>query len=360
MEKRKAFLLNFAYYAVYIAIAYVILRYGFKYVAPFAIAFVVAFLLKSPISFLSRKLKVPRKPVALLTVLVFYLTVGSLIALLGIKLVGGIAGLMGRLPMLYETYGMPYLAQVIHNLETVLYQLDDSLVSAINGLGTQMLSSLGSLVSKISSSVISFASNFATSLPGFFINVVLMIISSFFIAGDYEKLTGFCINQLSEGSKAIFIQIKEYVVGTLWVCIRSYAIIMTITFTELSIGLSILKINHAILVAACIAIFDVLPVLGTGGVVIPWIVLTAIKGNFGLALGLLILYVIITVIRNIIEPKIVGGQLGLHPVVTLASMYAGVRLIGGIGLFGFPIGLSLMCYLNDHGVNNVLKRDKKA
>lgn len=359
MEKRRAFLLNFAYYAVYIAIAYVILRYGFKYVAPFAIAFVVAFLLKRPIAFFSRKLKLPRKPVALLTVLVFYLTVGSLIALLGIKLAGSIAGLMGKLPMMYETYGIPYLAQVMTNLEAILYQLDDSLVAAINGMGTQMLSSLGNLVSKLSSSVISFVSNFATSLPGFFINVVLMIISSFFIAGDYEKLTGFCIDQLSESSKAIFIQIKEYVVGTLWVCIRSYAIIMTITFTELSIGLSILKINHSVLVAACIAIFDVLPVLGTGGVMIPWVVLTAIKGNFGLALGLLVVYVIVTIIRNIIEPKIVGGQLGLHPVVTLASMYAGVRLLGGIGLFGFPIGLSLMCYLNDHGVINVLKRHKK-
>lgn len=356
MEKRRAFLLNFAYYAVYIAIAYVVLRYGFKYVAPFAIAFIVAFLLKRPISFFSRKLKVPRKPVALLTVLLFYLTVGSLITLLGIKLVSGIAGLMGRLPMLYETYGIPYLAQVMTNLEAILYQLDDSLVAAINGMGTQLLSSLGNMVSMLSSSVISLVSGFATSLPGFFINVVLMVISSFFIAGDYEKLTGFCINQLSEGSKAIFIQIKEYLVGTLWVCIRSYAIIMTITFTELSIGLSILKINNAILVAALIAVFDVLPVLGTGGIMIPWIVLTAIRGNFALALGLLVLYVIITVIRNIIEPKIVGSQLGLHPVVTLASMYAGVRLLGGIGLFGFPIGLSLLRYLNDHGVINILKK----
>lgn len=358
MEKRKIFLVNFAYFAVYIAIAYVILRYGFKYVAPFAIAFIVAFLLKRPIAFLSRKLKIPRKPVALLTVLVFYLTVGTLITLLGIKLVGGIVGLMGRLPMLYETYGAPYLAQVMANLEAILYQLDDGLVAAINSLGTQMLSALGSMISKISSSAISFASNFATSLPGFFINVVLMIISSFFIAGDYEKLTGFCINQLSDNAKKIFIQIKEYVVGTLWVCIRSYAIIMTITFTELSIGLSILKINHAVPLALCIAIFDILPVLGTGGIMIPWVVLTAIRGNFGLALGLLAVYVIITIIRNIIEPKIVGSQLGLHPVVTLASMYAGVRLLGGIGLFGFPIGLSLLCYLNDHGVINVLKKSE--
>jgi predicted PurR-regulated permease PerM len=68
-----------------------------------------------------------------------------------------------------------------------------------------------------------------------------------------------------------------------------------------------------------------------------------------------VVYIIVTVVRNIIEPKIVGGQLGLHPVVTLCSMFVGVQLLGAIGLFGFPIGLSLLRYLNDHGVIKVLK-----
>ena len=360
MEKRRTFLVNFAYFAVYALIGFAVLRYGFGLVAPFAIAFIIAYLLKKPIAFLSRKLKMPRKPAALIVVLLFYVTVGSLIALLGIKVVTGVAGLMSRLPELYEVYGIPYLAQAMANVEAILYQLDDSLVNALNGLGSQLLSSLGQLVSKLSGSAISAVSNIASSLPGLFIKLVLMIISTFFIAGDYEKLTGFALNQLSEGPKAIFIQIKEYIVGTLLVCIRSYALIMSITFIELSIGLSILKIEHAILVALCIAVFDILPVLGTGGIMIPWLVLTAIRGNFGLALGLLIVYLIITIIRNIIEPKIVGSQLGLHPVVTLASMYAGVRIFGGIGLFGLPIGLSLLRYLNDHGVINILKYEKEV
>ena len=88
---------------------------------------------------------------------------------------------------------------------------------------------------------------------------------------------------------------------------------------------------------------------------IPWVVLTLIQGNIVRALGLLAVYVVITIIRNIIEPKIVGSQLGLHPVVTLASMFAGAQLLGVVGLFGFPIGLSLLRYLNDHGVISVLK-----
>ena len=109
------------------------------------------------------------------------------------------------------------------------------------------------------------------------------------------------------------------------------------------------------LVAFCTAIFDILPVLGTGGIMIPWAVLTAVSGNYILGLKLAGVYVVVTVVRNIIEPKIVGGQLGLHPIVTLTSMFVGVQLLGVVGLFGFPIGLSLLRYLNDHGVIRILK-----
>lgn len=88
---------------------------------------------------------------------------------------------------------------------------------------------------------------------------------------------------------------------------------------------------------------------------IPWVVISAFCGDFTLALGLLLVYVAITVIRNIIEPKIVGSQIGLHPVVTLCSMFIGVQLFGVIGLFGFPIGLSLLRYLNENQTIHLYK-----
>lgn len=105
----------------------------------------------------------------------------------------------------------------------------------------------------------------------------------------------------------------------------------------------------AILGGAKIAIFDILPVLGTGGIMIPWVILSALGGDLPHAFALLVLYVIITVIRNIIEPRIVGAQIGLHPVLTLMSMFVGNHLFGIVGLFGLPILLSLLRYLNDNG-----------
>lgn len=108
-------------------------------------------------------------------------------------------------------------------------------------------------------------------------------------------------------------------------------------------------IENALLIALIIALFDILPVLGTGGVMIPWMVIAFIQGNLQLGFGLLAVYGVVTVVRNIVEPKIVGGQLGLHPVVTLASMFVGASLLGAVGLFGFPIALSLLNYLNEEG-----------
>lgn len=140
-------------------------------------------------------------------------------------------------------------------------------------------------------------------------------------------------------------------------CIRSYALIMSITFVELAVGLTLIGVKNSVLIAFVIAVFDILPVLGTGRDHDP------LDGDHrgdggipGWPSGLLVVYLVITVIRNIIEPKIVGSQIGLHPVVTLVSMFAGAQLFGVLGLFGFPIGLSLLGYLNDTDTIRIFKK----
>ena len=171
----------------------------------------------------------------------------------------------------------------------------------------------------------------------------------------FTSLSCQALRQFDQKTMNIILQIKEYVAGTLFVCIRSYALIMSITFLELALGLTVIGVDRSLLIAFLISVFDVLPVLGTGGIMIPWTILTALQGNYPLSAGLLTVYLIITVIRNIIEPKIVGSQIGLHPVVTLSSMFVGAQLFGVLGLFGFPIGLSLLRHLNDNGTLRVYK-----
>ena len=351
-EKKKKFIVDVAYLALVLALGYLALKYALPLLMPFVLAFLIAYVLRRPIRFLSRALHVPKGLVAVLLVVLTYGLIGLLLALAGIRLTATITSLVQQIPSLYSRYILPDLTELFTWLEELLSRLDPSLMSTLQELQSQVLNMLGQLVSGLSGLLlggVSLATSLATSLPGFLIRVLLMVISTFFIAIDYEKIVRFCLGCLHGNTRKVVLQIKAYVVGTLFVCIRSYALIMSITFVELSIGLSIIRVERAMLVALLISIFDILPVLGTGGIMIPWAILTALGGDVPRALALLAVYVIITVISNIIEPRIVGAQIGLHPVLTLMSMFVGNHLFGIVGLFGLPILLSLLRYLNDNG-----------
>ena len=356
IEKRLRFIINVAYFAILAAAAFLLLRYGLPALMPFVLAFLLAYCLKRPIRFLAGKLRLGRRAAALLTVLLFYGTIGLFLAFLSVRAISAASQFIVNLPGLYAEYAEPVLTSFFESAEEFFLYQDPELLNQLNAVWEQFLNSLGQQVTGLSVEVMGVLSGMASSLPAFFIRLVLMIIASFFIAMDYDALTGFCMDQMSGRTKKIFLQIKEYVVGTLFVCIRSYALIMSITFLELAVGLTLIGVEYSVAIALFIAVFDILPVLGTGGIMIPWVILEAFRGDLALAVRLLIVYVAITVIRNILEPKIVGSQIGLHPVVTLASMFLGAQLFGVIGLFGFPIGLSLLRHLNDTGTVQLFKK----
>ena len=348
-EGKKKFIVDVAYLALVLVLGYILLRYALPLLMPFVVAFIIAYVLRRPIRFLSRVLHVPKGLVAVLLVVLTYGVVGLLLALLAIRATATVSSLVTQIPTFYTSYLLPILTDGYHWLEGVFTRLDPALMDTLQEVWTQLLSVLGQLVSGVSVWVMGLVSGVATSLPGLFIALLLMVISTFFIAIDYEKIVGFVLGCLRGHTRQVVLQIKAYVVGTLFVCIRSYALIMSITFVELSIGLWVIGVERSTLVALLIAIFDILPVLGTGGIMVPWAILSALDGDIPRALSLLVVYVIITVIRNIIEPRIVGKQIGLHPVLTLMSMFVGTRLFGVVGLFGLPILLSLLRYLNETG-----------
>ena len=148
---------------------------------------------------------------------------------------------------------------------------------------------------------------------------------------------------------------KELCTNTLFRLLKAYALLMFITFVELSVGLLILRVKGAVWLAALIAIVDILPVLGTGTVLIPWTLFELISGNFGMALGLLILYVFITVLRNILEPRLVSYQIGLNPLVTLFFMYLGLQIAGVAGMMLFPVVVMILVQLQESGHVHIWK-----
>jgi len=178
--------------------------------------------------------------------------------------------------------------------------------------------------------------------------VIVTMVTSFYVASDYEEMAEWLSQNIPEKVMSVLNEIKDFVENTLLKILTSYAMIMGITFIELCFGLTLIRISNSAIWAFFIALLDILPVLGVGTVLLPWSLSSLITGRTALGIELLVLYMVIAVIRNIIEPKFVGTSLNLHPLATLVSMIIGVRLFGGIGMFAAPLTLSFLYTRKNH------------
>ena len=183
--------------------------------------------------------------------------------------------------------------------------------------------------------------NFLTAtvgkLPGAVISVLITVIASVYFALDLERINSFFRKILPKKLCSVLVKLKNGVscVGIRY--IRAYLLLMLITFFIMLLGLYLLGVSYPILPAFIISLLDMLPIIGVGTVLIPWSVLSFVSGDVSLGIGLLVLYAVCEIIRNIAEPKIVGKHLGVHPLLTLVLLYAGYTLLGFIGLLTVPI-----------------------
>ena len=215
-------------------------------------------------------------------------------------------------------------------------------------------------VSKILTGAVGGVWSFAKGVPSMLVSTLIAIIATFFMFGSYEDIKLFVRAQLSEKNRELVDDVKAAFKGT------AYGKIILITFGEIFVSLIFMKLikiydgNYIPLIAAGIAIVDILPVLGTGSVVAPWAAISFIQGNFGLGIGLLVMWVLISIIRQYIEPKLVGKQIGLNPILTLCGMYVGLKVFGAIGMFGLPITIIILKALQDTGKIHLWKTPEEA
>ncbi len=354
-EKRKRFLVNFFYYAIIIAVSFFSIKFFWKYLSPFVLAFAVAYLLKPLINKINVWFKIKRSVSAILCVAAFYATTVGIITLIGFQLLVLIRNLFYALPEYYNQELAPIVTLWLDRFQNILINIDPGIKTTVEDFSVMFVENLSSSISSFSVAVIAKLSSLVTKVPSLLIKTLITVIASFFISVDYYNITYFIAKQLTTKQIFILYEAESYAKTALFQYVKSYSLIMIITFFEVGVGLMLLGVENAIIVALAIAVFDILPVLGSGGIIIPWGIISIIIGNTFFGIGLLFLYSIITIIRNIIEPKIVGQQVGLNPLATLMAMFLGVRLMGFIGLFGFPISLVIIKQLNDSGKIKLFK-----
>ena len=349
--RRKCFLINCAYFVVIGAIVLLVLRYALNALMPFVIAAICAAILRPVLRFLNKKLHLPRKLTGVVLTILLYLLIATIAAIVVDRVLDAGIAFLTSLPALWNNTLMPALMRLSDALTAKLAEMNFEVDFSVK----EMLVSFGSTLSSLSSRLVGMAGNFAFSLPSLLISVIICIVSTLFMLFDWEKITGFIYLQLNSRNSDLAQNVSRQSGSTIKQFILSYGLILLITFSELSIGFLIIGFKSPFLIAALISIFDILPVVGCGGILIPWALISFIIGNTANGIGISLLYVVITIVRNIAEPRIVGKQVGLHPLVTLMSMVIGSSLMGGVGLFGLPITLAVINKMNKEGVIKLYK-----
>lgn len=383
VERKKKAIINIVYFFMIIAIGFLFVRYALGVCFPIVCAFFIATILQKPKNFLTRKTFLKSGAASVISLFVLIFVILSLIALIGVRAVSEISGFID-----YITIQIQHIDVLVTNIENAVMNfieglpafLSETLTESVTTIFTQIREYLAGQSTELTDSITgSLGSAFSFSwittplsgvistakqIPSILIAVVITLVASCFMTADYDEIMGFVKRQFPKEKRKDLSRAKVLLKSTLSKMAKAYALIMTVTFTEMFIGLSILKLagiyssNYAVIIAIVTAFVDIIPVLGTGTVLIPWALYNLIVGNYSLAIGLAVIYAVITVIRQIVEPKLVAGQLGLSPVVTITSLYLGLKIFGVLGMIIAPILVTMLKVLNDEGIIHIWKSSK--
>ena len=211
-------------------------------------------------------------------------------------------------------------------------------VSALGDRIDEWLSGLFSgAMNSVSSRIPGLISSIVGSLPGLLLGLTVTVISAFYFALDRDKIASALTSLLPPGTRKLMPHIKREAAYTAASYLKAYSLIFLMTFAEIFFGLTVIGVDYSFIIALVTAVVDILPVLGVGTVLIPWAVICLATGGVRRGVGLIILYVATIMIRQFTEPRILGGNLGIHPLLTLFSMFIGFRLFGIVGMLGGPL-----------------------
>ncbi|GGG16023.1 sporulation integral membrane protein YtvI [Lysinibacillus alkalisoli] len=338
VEIKRARIIQIVYIAIVVGLGILFLKYVFPVIAPFIIAFVIAAMCMPIVRFLARKTRIKSRQLwGLVVIFSLYATIGTLLTLLLIQIVNWLIQFVTNLPQLYFEKILPALEKIKQFSADSIERISPENAEQYHVVLNDTMKFITSKAIDLSGDLASALTSFSLALPSFLLMVFFALLASIFITWDYENIIGFMKRQMSDKTEQRVIAIIKTFTRTIRDYVAAYALIACITAIELSIGFLIIGLPNAILVALGIAVFDMIPIFGTGGIMMPWIAIAFLNGNTTLGIQLLVIYSIVSIVRNVIEPKIVGKKLGLNTVVALFVMFIGLQLFGILGMIFAPI-----------------------
>lgn len=334
-DKNKKIILAVVKVILVLAVLYLMLTKLLAFFAPFLAAFFIMFIIEKPVSFLQKKCRLSRGVASAISLFGFVILTGALIGFVFYRLFIEVWALtksstdfqliISRLGELVDMGGTWYAG------------LPQEIVNAIESNFESILTKIGTTATTMINKLLEVMITIVTSLPQAFLYIIISLVSAFFMSRDREKMSGFVFAQLSPDWRELARSVKNDLLLALVGYIKALMILVTISFFEVLIGYNIIGIRYSLFLAIITAVADIIPILGPGTVLIPGAVISLINGDYFTGIGFLIIYIIVTMVRQFLEPRIVGDNIGLHPLVTLISIYLGFRLFNVAGVVLGPI-----------------------
>ena len=320
-----------------------IIQYTFSYIYPFFLAMILALCLNPIVTFLEKTIKMPRG-LAAFTALTFTATaLMGIIFLLISELIQGTAYLAKNLPdhfrtfaMIVETFVNDHLIPLYHKLASFAHTLSPDQQTSIKESINHIIDQLVLFSTDVMQNLLLHIPGALTLLPGFFTVFLFTILAAFFMTKDWHRLVYTFKNVIPKNvlhtGSSVWNHLRKAFSGF----IKAQLLLISITSLTIFVGLLLLQVDYALTIGLFAALADILPFIGTGIIFVPWIIYLFLTGSYSLTIGLSILYMIVVLQRQLLEPKIVSDKVGMNPLATLIALFIGLQIWGALGLLLGP------------------------
>lgn len=339
---------NRPYWKVIVSLAFslagtaLFLIVGYKlmiFFMPFVIGWIIAAIAAPLVNLLEKKVKIMRKLGSALIIIAVLAGIVFIVYLLANTLRKEIQTLIWDMPSMYRDLEAGF-REIGEGMQGLHKRLPQGIGEAVNGLLSNLDRQAGNIVGNISTPTVTAAGKFAKKIPSVLVAIIVTFISAYFFIADRDAVLHFTKRIVPEPivrRMTLVCDNLKYAVGGYF---KAQFKIMAVIFLILSAGFLIMGLNFTFLLAILIAFLDFLPFFGTGTALLPWAVYKFLVGNYKMAIGLLVLYGVTQLVRQLIQPKLVGDSMGMNPLLTLVFLYTGYKAGGIFGMiFAVPAGL---------------------
>ena len=309
---------------------------------PFVVGWVIAMIASPLVNWLEKKFNIVKKlGSALVVILVLALIVLILYFSIS-KLVTETISLLENIPQLYKELEAG-LDQIGNSLQGIFHRLPPQFQEGWDNILLNMDQKVGTFITKISEPTVAAAGNFAKRVPSYLISIIVAIMSAYLFTVEHEEVLVWAKKTAPPSVVKRMTLVSDNLKYAVGGYLKAQIKIMGVVFLILWVGLTLLQVHYAVLIAIVIAFLDFLPFFGTGTAMIPWALYKFLVGNVKMAVLLLIVYAITQLVRQLIQPRMLGKSMGLNPLVTLILLYLGYRLGGVTGMIvAVPFGMILI------------------